>query len=188
MRFTREHEQISADDAETRLRYVRDVRRRTHHAAVSPVLLVGILGALIIVRGMLLLYWPHVAGLSAAWYIGVSLGGLAAAIWLEDRQRMRTGVQPRTGGRATVLALTLAAEFIAHAIGANVVIAGIGVPLALVEWRSGIRMTASAIAVTGLISEALVLQGTREWAALVIFGTGLVAVGIAGRQRDRQPA
>lgn len=188
MRFTRQHEQVSAGDAESRLRYVQDVRRRTHQAASSPVLLVGILGALIIVRGMLLLYWPHVAGLSAAWYIGVSLGGVATAIWLEDRQRMRTGVQPRSGGRTAVLALTLAAEFVAHAIGANVVIVAVGVPLALVEWRSGTRMTASAIAVIGVISEALVLQGTRQWAALVIFGAGLMAVGVAGRQRDRQPA
>lgn len=88
MRLTRQHEQISRDDAGSRLRYARD----------------------------------------------------------------------RDGGRPTVLALTLAGEFVAHAIGANVVIVAIGVPLGVVAWRSGIRMTATAIAVIGLISETLVLQ------------------------------
>lgn len=188
MHPTRHDHDLSAADAESRLRYVQDVRRRTHRVtAVSPVLLVGVLGALVIVRGMLLLYWPHVAGLSAAWYIGVSLGGVAAAIWLENCQRMRTGIQAARA-RPALFVATIAAEFVAHAIGANVIIVGIGVPLALAAWRTGNRTSAAAIVAIGLISEALVLQGTRQWAALVIFGAGLVAVGIAGRQPTRATA
>lgn len=187
MRFSRHPEALSATDAEARLRYVQDVRRRTRHTTLPPVLMIGILGALVMVRGMLLLYWPHVAGLSAAWFIGVSLGGTVIALWLEDRQRMQTGVQPLTGGRPAIVVVAFAVVFIAHAIGANVVIAAIGVPLALAEWRSGTRTAAAAIVVIGLISEALVLQGTRQWAALVIFGAGLVAVGLVGRW-TRQPA
>lgn len=189
MRTTGRPERISSAEAEAeaRLRYVRDVRRRTQRSAPSPLLLVGVLGALVIVRGVLLLCWPHVAGLSAAWFIGVSLGGLAAALWLEDRQRTRTGIQLGRGFRPAVLALTLAGELIAHAVGANVIIAAIGVPIALAEWRSGIRTTAVVTVTIGLISEALVLQGTHQWAALMIFGAGLMATCVTGR-RDAERA
>ncbi len=173
---------MSAADAETRLRYVQDVRARTRGAAVTPLVLVGMLGALIIVRGLLLLYWPHVAGLSGAWFLSVTVAGIGAALWLEQRQRVHSGVMPVHGSRAVMLVATFAAEFLANAIGTNVIIAGITVPLAFSEWRTRTRTTAVAIAVIGLICDALVLGGTRQWTALVIFGTGLIAVGVIARQ------
>jgi len=176
---------MNAADAEARLRYVQDVRRRTRQAGTTPVLLVAILGALIIVRGILLLYWPRVAGISAAWFLGVCVIGLAAAVWLGHRQRTQGGVLPAPAGR-WIAVLTIAAEVIAHAIGANVIIAGMAVPLSFAAWRVGMQPIAGAISAIGIISEALVLQGTQQWAALVIFGAGLVAVAIAARQTSRQ--
>ena len=177
---------MRAADAEKRLRYVQDVRRRTRHAGVIPVLVVGILGlgALIIAMGLLMLYWPHVAGIPAAWFLGASAAVLVAERWQAHRQRMYSGVLPARA-RPAVLAIMIAAEFVAHAIGTNIIIAGAGVGLSLAAWRAGMRTLAVAIAAVGMISEALVLQGTRQWAALLIFGTGLVAVGIMARQTSR---
>lgn len=179
---------MSAADAESRLRYVEDVRTRTRHAAVIPVLLLGMFGALIIAKGVLMRYWPHVAGIPAAWFLGASAAALAAARWLEHRQRMHGGVLPAPRGRPASLVMTIAAELVAHGIGANVLIAGVAVPLSLGTWRTGMRAIAVAIAVIGVISDALVLQGARQWAAVVIFGIGLVAVGLVGRRTSGDKA
>lgn len=174
---SQQRQSMSAAEAETRLRYVQDVRSRTRHTAVIPVLAVGLLGALIIVRGLLMRYWPHVAGIQAAWLLGTSAVVLVADRWQGRRQRMDTGVLLARGGPA-LLAIVIVGELVAHGIGTNVLIAGAAVPLAIAAWRTGVRMIAVRIAVIGAIGEVLVLQGMPQWAAVVIFGTGLVAVGL----------
>jgi len=85
----------------------------------------------------------------------------------------------RVPGHASALA-AITAALAADAIGINILITGITASVALAAAMAGLSAIAAGTVALGVIGDALYLHGTAQWAALMIYGIGLIAIAGIG--------
>ncbi len=166
-------------EAEARLRQIRDVRKRTRRAPAAPFIVLTVVGVLFIARGMLLSYWPHETPVSTASVLGMGVALVLTRRWMGRHQHADGILRSPHVRQASALAAIVGA-LIADVIGVNVLLTGATASLAIAAAMGGFGASAVAIVAIGAMSDALYLQVSSQWAVLIMYGLGLVAVAGAG--------
>ena len=178
---------LSGADAAGRLRYAGDVRARARRAALVPSFALLALGAVVMVHGFLATAWPHTRAVAIAW-VAAAIAARPALRWLRMRISERRGVHGSMRLRAACAAAAVAAAALAFGLGADPLLSSIAMATALAAFLAGFPSVALAAVVVGAVSDALVARGVAASVAQLVFGAGLVAVGLVCRSRERQGA
>jgi hypothetical protein len=170
--------------AAARLHYAGEVRARTRRALLEPSFALLALGTVVAVHGALAALWPHDAGVAASWLPAV----LAARVAVARRRRRvqwRRGMVAAPGLRRACAAIALVAAVAAIALGASPLVTGIAAVTAAAAYLGGLPSIAAAALLTGAIGDVVLLEGAAQPAGELLFGLGLVAVGLACRAVER---
>jgi hypothetical protein len=164
-------------DAAARLRYVSEVRQRTRRAAtVIPSWVLPSLGALLVARGLLMRYEPGLRLPSTGVFVGLLVARTVLWRYLSHRRQRRGGVVQATRYQQAPMIGAIVVGLLAP-IDAGLL--ALAAALALSAWITGQIQIAAATVGLGIATSALILQGTSAWSALVMFGAGLMALGVA---------
>jgi hypothetical protein len=175
---------MSGAEAAARLRYAAGVRTRTRRAVLGPGLALLVLGAVVVVHAALMELWPHDAGVAASWLFAL-LGARLIFVLRRRRVQWRRGIVGAPHLRVAVAAAALAGTAAAIAVGANLLVSTISAVTAVAAYGAGIPSIAAAAVVTGAIGDVVLAEGVPRPTAELLFGVGLIAVGIASRVRER---
>jgi hypothetical protein len=171
-------------DAAARLRYVTGVQQRTRRAALAPSLALLALGGIVLVHGVLTTVWPHAALVSAVWIAG-AIAARPALRWLRHRLAQRRGLHGSPRLRLVVGAVGLATAAAAVALGAAPIISAIAAGTAVSAYLAGMPSIAAAAVLVGAIADVAVAEDLTPAAGEIVFGAGLIAVGLVARARER---
>jgi hypothetical protein len=175
---------MSGAEAAARLRYAAGVRTRTRRAVLGPGLALLVLGAVVVVHAALMELWPHDAAVAAGWLFAL-LAARLVFVLRRRRVQWRRGIVGAPHLRAAFAVAVLAAAATAIAFGASLLVSTIAAVTAVAAYGAGIPSIAAAAVVTGAIGDVVLLAGVPRPAAELLFGLGLMAVGVACRVRER---
>jgi hypothetical protein len=173
-------------DAAAHLRYVAEVRSLTRRGAVMPSSAHLALGALVLIRGLLMRYLPHLTALPTAWL--VMLLALRPVSMSLEPGSLLGGVHQKFWDRAAPPLLATACALVAVAIGADALISAVAGALCVSAWRAGLAAIATSTAALGVFSDALAMSGAPPGTALIALGTGLTLLGMARLRMRRSLA
>jgi hypothetical protein len=171
-------------DAAARLRYVTGVQQRTRRAALAPSFALLAMGAIVLVHGVLSTAWPHAALVSAVWVAG-AIAARPALRWLRNRISQRRGLHGSARARLIVGAAGLATAAAAVALGADPLISAIAAGTAVSAYLAGMPSIAAAAVLVGAIADVAVAEDLTPAAGEIVFGAGLIAIGLVARARER---
>jgi hypothetical protein len=171
-------------DAAARLRYVTSVQERTRRRLLAPSYGLIVLGALVAVRGALATVWPHAALVTITW-LAVIVAARPLVLWLRRRLADQRGIYGSLRLRLAVAAAGLTAAGAAIAFGANPFLASIAAATAVTAYLAGLPSIAAAALVVGVAADIVAAEGSTPAAGELIFGVGLIAVGLVSRARER---
>jgi hypothetical protein len=178
---------MSGNDAAARLSYLSGIQARTRRALLMPSYALVALGAIVAVHGALAAIWPHAEVASLAW-VGAAIASRPMLRWLRQRIAERRGVDGTLRLRLRSAAAALAAGTAAVLLGANSLISAIAVATALPAYLAGLRSIALAALLVGVVGDIMAAQDVSATAAQIVFGAGLVAVGLVCRAREQEHA
>jgi hypothetical protein len=176
---------MSSTDAAARLRYVSGIQTRARRAVLLPSFAFVALGAAVALHGVLVTLWPHAAVVSLVWLGGV-LAVRPGLRWLRHRIEQRRGLQGAPRLRAACAAAALVAAGLAVLLGASPLVAGIAVATAVAAYLGGLPSVALAAIVVGVAADVLITRDAAPAAGELVFGAGLVIIGLVARARERE--
>lgn len=171
-------------DAAARLRYVNSVQERTRRALLAPSYLLIGLGALVAARGALGTVWPHAALVTITWLTAI-IAARPVLLWLRRRLEDQRGMYGSLRLRLGVGAAGVAAAAVAIGFGANPFLASIAAATAVTAYLAGLPSIAAAALVVGAVADVVAAEGSTPAAGELVFGAGLIAVGLVSRVRER---
>jgi hypothetical protein len=171
-------------DAAARLRYVNSIQERTRRAALAPSLALVLLGALVLVHGAFATVWPHAALITITWLAAI-IAIRPVLLWLRRRLEHRRGLYSSLRLRLGVGAAGLAAAAVAIAFGASPFLASIAAATAVTACLAGLPSIAAAAIMVGIVADVVAAEGSTPAAGELVFGAGLIMVGLVSRARER---
>jgi hypothetical protein len=171
-------------NAAARLRYVAGVQQRTRRAAVAPSVPLIALGLIVLAHGAVATAWPHAALASLVW-VAVAIAARPILRVLRRRLADERGLHGLTRWRLATGALGLATAGIAVALGAAPLISAIAVATALPAYLAGMPSIALSAVVVGAIADTVVAENASPAVGELIFGAGLLAIGLVCRAKER---
>ena len=142
------------------------------------------LGALVAVRGALATVWPRAALVTITW-LAVIIAARPLLLGVRRRLEDRRGIYGSLRLRLGVGAAGLAAAAVAIGFGVNPFLASIAAATAVTAYLAGLPSIAAAALVVGIVADVVAAEGSTPAAGELIFGVGLIAVGLVSRARER---
>lgn len=170
--------------AAARLRYVSGIQERTRRAAVAPSFALIALGLIVMTHGAVATAWPHAALASIVW-VAVAIAVRPALRVLRLRTAEQRGVHGLTRLRIATGVVGLATAGFAIALGANPLISAVAVATALTAYLAGLPSIALSAVVVGAIADTMIAENAAPAVGELIFGAGLLALGLVCRARER---
>ena len=128
--------------------------------------------------------WPHAALASIAW-VAVAIAVRPVLRVLRRRMAEQRGLHGLTRLRLATGAVGLATAAVAIALGADPLISAIAVATALPAYLAGLPSIALSAVIVGAIADTVVAENAAPAVGELIFGAGLLAVGLVCRARER---
>jgi hypothetical protein len=143
-----------------------------------------VLGVLVAVRGALGTVWPHAALVTITWLAAI-IATRPLLRWLRRRLEAQRGMSGSLRLRLGVGAAGLAAAAVAIGLGVNPFLASIAAATAVTAYLAGLPSIAAAALVVGVVADVVAAEGSTPAAGELVFGAGLIAVGLVSHARER---
>ena len=178
---------MSGADAASRLRYVAGVQIRARRAVLAPSFLLVSLGALVLSHAALVAVWPRGAGVTIFW-LAVIVAARPGLFWLRRRIEEREDLRGAMRLRLICAAAALTAAALAFGIGASPLVTAIAVATAVTAYLAGMPSVALAAVLIGVVGDELLANGVSSPVGELVFGAGLVVVGLICHATEHERA
>lgn len=176
---------MSGADAASRLRYVAGVQTRARRAVLAPSFLLVSLGALVLSHAVLVAVWPRGAGITVFWIAAV-VAARPGLLWLRRRIEERQGLRGAMRLRLICAAAALTAAALAFGLGASPFVSAIAVATGVSAYLAGMPTVALAAVLIGVVGDELLANGVSSSVGELVFGAGLVIVGLICHATERE--
>lgn len=170
--------------AAARLRYVSGVQERARRAALAPSFALIALGLIVLAHGAVAAAWPRAALASIVW-VAAAIAVRPVLRILRRRMAEQRGLHGLTRLRLATGAVGLATAGVAIALGTDPLISAIAVATALPAYLAGLPSIALSAVIVGAIADTVVAENAAPAVGELIFGAGLLAVGLVCRAQER---